>query len=86
MGRALCRIDVPAPLGGELRREERWRSDGILMSGMGIAGRTLVYWLLEHGLTPTLVEQAPSLCSGGYVIDFWGFDVAERMGLVPARV
>lgn len=32
---------------------------------------------------PTLVEQAPRLRSGGYVIDFWGlgYDVAERMGL-----
>jgi 2-polyprenyl-6-methoxyphenol hydroxylase-like FAD-dependent oxidoreductase len=33
----------------------------------------------------TLVEQAPALRSGGYLIDFWGvgYDVAERMGLVP---
>ena len=33
----------------------------------------------------TIVEKAPSLRSGGYIIDFWGagFDVAERMGLLP---
>jgi 2-polyprenyl-6-methoxyphenol hydroxylase-like FAD-dependent oxidoreductase len=40
------------------------RSDGVLISGMGIAGPTLAYRLLEHGLTPTLVEQAPSLRGG----------------------
>ena len=32
---------------------------------------------------PTLIERAPALRSGGYVIDFWGlgYDIAERMGL-----
>ncbi len=57
----------------------------ILISGMGIAGPTLAFWLLEHGFEVTLIERAPALRSGGYVIDFWGlgFDVAERMGLVP---
>jgi 2-polyprenyl-6-methoxyphenol hydroxylase-like FAD-dependent oxidoreductase len=58
----------------------------ILISGAGIAGPTLAYWLMEYGFTPTLVERAPHLRTGGYVIDFWGlgYDVAERMGLVPA--
>ena len=30
-----------------------------------------------------LVEHAPALRSGGYVLDFWGlgYDIAERMGL-----
>ena len=29
---------------------------------------------------------APTLRSGGYIIDFWGlgYDIAERMGLLPA--
>ena len=37
------------------------------------------------GHEPTLVEQAPGLRRGGYLVDFWGagFDVAERMGIVP---
>lgn len=37
-------------------------------------------------MQPTLVEKAPHFRSGGYVIDFWGagFDVAERMNLLPA--
>jgi len=56
-----------------------------LISGAGIAGPTLAYWLLEHGFEPVLVERAPKLRTGGYVIDFWGagYDIAERMGLVP---
>jgi 2-polyprenyl-6-methoxyphenol hydroxylase-like FAD-dependent oxidoreductase len=57
----------------------------VLISGAGIAGPTLAYWLVASGYTPTLVERAPRLREGGYVIDFWGlgFDIAERMGLLP---
>jgi 2-polyprenyl-6-methoxyphenol hydroxylase-like FAD-dependent oxidoreductase len=57
----------------------------VLISGIGIAGPTLAYWLERAGFAPVLVERAPRLRSGGYVIDFWGrgYDVAERMGLVP---
>ena len=56
----------------------------ILISGIGIAGSTLAYWLGEHGYRPMLIEQAPHLRTGGYVIDFWGrgFDIAARMGLL----
>ncbi len=58
----------------------------ILISGAGIAGTTLTYWLLKRGFTPVLIERAPRFREGGYMIDFWGagFDVAERMGLIPA--
>ena len=58
----------------------------VLISGIGVAGPALAYWLLEHGFQPTLVERAPRLRTGGYVIDFWGtgYDLAERMGLLPA--
>jgi 2-polyprenyl-6-methoxyphenol hydroxylase-like FAD-dependent oxidoreductase len=57
----------------------------ILISGAGIAGPCLAFWLQRHGFEPTLVERAPRLRAGGYIIDFWGagFDVAERMALVP---
>ena len=57
----------------------------ILISGAGIAGPTLAYWLAHYGFTPTIVERSPRLRTGGYIIDFWGagFDVAERMGLLP---
>lgn len=55
----------------------------VLISGIGIAGPTLAYWLSRGGFRPTLVERAPALRTGGYVIDFWGlgYDIAERMGL-----
>jgi 2-polyprenyl-6-methoxyphenol hydroxylase-like FAD-dependent oxidoreductase len=58
----------------------------VLISGIGVAGPTLAYWLDKLGHRPTLVEQAPRLRGGGYVVDFWGvgYDVAERMGLLPA--
>ena len=57
----------------------------VLISGIGIAGPTLAYWLSVHGMEATLVERASHLRSGGYAIDFWGrgFDVAERMGIIP---
>jgi 2-polyprenyl-6-methoxyphenol hydroxylase-like FAD-dependent oxidoreductase len=57
----------------------------VLISGIGIAGPTLAYWLSAHGIKSTLVERAPHLRTGGYAVDFWGvgFDVAERMGILP---
>lgn len=57
----------------------------ILISGAGIAGPTLAYWLSHYGFKPTIVEKATRLRAGGYVIDFWGagFDIAERMALLP---
>jgi 2-polyprenyl-6-methoxyphenol hydroxylase-like FAD-dependent oxidoreductase len=60
----------------------------ILIVGAGIAGPTLAYWLLRAGHTPTLVERAPRLRAGGYLVDFWGagFIVAERMGIAPELV
>jgi 2-polyprenyl-6-methoxyphenol hydroxylase-like FAD-dependent oxidoreductase len=57
----------------------------VLISGGGIAGPTLAYWLQKSGHEVLLVEQSPQLRSGGYVIDFWGvgYDIAEKMGLIP---
>jgi 2-polyprenyl-6-methoxyphenol hydroxylase-like FAD-dependent oxidoreductase len=56
----------------------------VLISGAGVAGPTLAYWLNRCGFRTTIVESAPALRSGGYVIDFWGlgYDVAEKMGLL----
>jgi 2-polyprenyl-6-methoxyphenol hydroxylase-like FAD-dependent oxidoreductase len=58
----------------------------IAVNGAGIAGPTLAYWLTGAGHDVLLVEEAPRLRRGGYVIDFWGvgYDIAERMGLLPA--
>ncbi len=57
----------------------------VLISGAGIAGPTLAYWLAHYGFEPTIVERAPELRSGGYVVDFWGlgFEITGRMGLIP---
>ena len=57
----------------------------VLISGAGIAGPTLAYWLSVYSIQSTLVERAPRLRRGGYAIDFWGrgFDVAERMRIIP---
>jgi 2-polyprenyl-6-methoxyphenol hydroxylase-like FAD-dependent oxidoreductase len=57
----------------------------IAISGAGIAGPTLAYWLLRAGHEPTLIEKAPQRRDGGYMIDFWGvgYTVAERMDLLP---
>ena len=56
----------------------------VLISGAGIGGPTLAYWLKAAGFEPTIIEYAPTLRSGGYVVDFWGLghDIAERMALM----
>ena len=56
----------------------------ILVSGAGVAGCCLTWWLDRYGYAVTLVEQAPEPRAGGYVIDFWGlgYDVAEKMGVL----
>lgn len=57
----------------------------ILISGAGIAGCCLAWWLERDGNVVTVVERSDEPRRGGYVIDFWGlgYDVAERMGLLP---
>ncbi|BBX08221.1 FAD-binding domain [Mycolicibacterium aichiense] len=58
----------------------------IAISGAGVAGPTLAYWLHRCGHEPTLIERAPHFRAGGYLIDFWGvgYRVAQRMGVEPA--
>jgi 2-polyprenyl-6-methoxyphenol hydroxylase-like FAD-dependent oxidoreductase len=57
----------------------------ICINGAGVAGPTLAYWLRRSGHEVLLVEEAQQLRRGGYVIDFWGigFDIAEKMDLIP---
>jgi 2-polyprenyl-6-methoxyphenol hydroxylase-like FAD-dependent oxidoreductase len=64
------------------------KNKNILISGAGIAGLTLAYWLKQYDFVPTLVEKHPSLRSGGYKIDIRGvaIDVVKRMGTYPAIV
>lgn len=57
----------------------------IVINGAGVAGPALAYWLARAGHGVLLVERAPRLRTGGYVVDFWGagYDVADKMGIVP---
>ncbi len=55
----------------------------VLISGAGIAGPSLAWWLAKFGFEPTVIEIAPQFRSAGYMIDFWGkgFEIAGKMGL-----
>jgi hypothetical protein len=74
----------------------RWRGNGddaehvmsdqtVLISGAGIAGPTLAYWLARHRFRPTVVEQTVAPRSSGSPVDVRGraVEVAERMGVMP---
>lgn len=55
----------------------------ILISGAGIAGFTLAYWLKQRGFSPTIIEKHPFVRGGGYKVDVRGtaLEVAKRMGI-----
>jgi 2-polyprenyl-6-methoxyphenol hydroxylase-like FAD-dependent oxidoreductase len=57
----------------------------VLISGAGIAGSTLAYWLARGGFVPTVVEHASAQRSSGSPVDVRGpaIEVAERMGVMP---
>jgi 2-polyprenyl-6-methoxyphenol hydroxylase-like FAD-dependent oxidoreductase len=57
----------------------------IAINGAGIAGTALAYWLGRLGHEVLLVERAPALRTGGYILNLWGvgYDAVERMGLLP---
>ncbi|HEX3423855.1 MAG TPA: FAD-binding domain [Sphingomicrobium sp.] len=61
------------------------RQKKILISGAGVAGPALGWWLHHFGFKPSFVEISPQFRAGGYMVDFWGkgFDLVERMGLLP---
>ncbi|MCE7011352.1 FAD-dependent monooxygenase [Kibdelosporangium philippinense] len=55
----------------------------VLVSGAGVAGSALAYWLTRNGFAVTVVERAESLRKGGQAIDVRGvaLQVIDRMGL-----
>ncbi|MFD7316390.1 FAD-dependent monooxygenase [Streptomyces sp. NPDC059883] len=57
----------------------------VLISGAGIAGPALAYWLNRYGYEVTVVEKADTPRSGGYPIDVRGtaLEVVRRMGILP---
>lgn len=60
------------------------KNKNVLISGAGIAGLTLAYFLAKSGFKPVIVEKANHLRDGGYMIDFFssGVHVIEKMGLL----
>ncbi|HYW26843.1 MAG TPA: FAD-dependent monooxygenase [Terriglobales bacterium] len=59
-------------------------NNDVLISGAGIAGPALAYWLRAAGFDPTVVERAPAPRPGGQAVDLRGAGrtVTERMGLL----
>ncbi|MFB6942903.1 FAD-dependent monooxygenase [Streptomyces sp. NPDC056305] len=57
----------------------------VLISGAGIAGPALAFWLNRYGFAVTVVEKAGALRGGGYPIDVRGtaLEVVRRMGILP---
>lgn len=57
----------------------------VLISGAGIAGPVLAYWLHRYGFAVTVVERAGEPRGGGYPIDVRGtaVEVVRRMGILP---
>jgi 2-polyprenyl-6-methoxyphenol hydroxylase-like FAD-dependent oxidoreductase len=56
----------------------------VLISGAGIAGPALAFWLNKSGYRVTVVELAEGIRPGGQTVDLRGAggDVVERMGLI----
>jgi 2-polyprenyl-6-methoxyphenol hydroxylase-like FAD-dependent oxidoreductase len=57
----------------------------VLISGAGVAGPALAYWLSRYGFRPTVVERSDGRRSSGNPVDVRGeaTEVAERMGVLP---
>lgn len=62
------------------------KNRSVLISGAGIAGPTLAWWLHRYGFDVTVVERAPAPRTGGHAVDIRGTarEVAERTGILPA--
>jgi 2-polyprenyl-6-methoxyphenol hydroxylase-like FAD-dependent oxidoreductase len=59
----------------------------MLISGAGVAGPALAWWMTQQGWDVTVVERAAALRDGGQAVDFRGpvhREVLERMGMWQA--
>ncbi|GAB3818378.1 FAD-dependent monooxygenase [Micromonospora zhanjiangensis] len=57
----------------------------VLVSGAGVAGPALAWWLTRYGATTTVVEAAPALRTSGFAVDFRGpthLGLLGRMGVL----
>lgn len=58
----------------------------ILISGAGIAGPVLAYWLTRYSFDVTVVERAPALRkAGGHAVDLFrpAMEISAKMGVLP---
>ncbi|MEU8684177.1 FAD-dependent monooxygenase [Streptomyces sp. NPDC048611] len=57
----------------------------VLVSGAGVAGSALAFWLNRYGFAVTVVEKAGALRAGGYPVDVRGtaLEVVRRMRILP---
>jgi 2-polyprenyl-6-methoxyphenol hydroxylase-like FAD-dependent oxidoreductase len=62
------------------------RNRDVLISGAGVAGQALAYWLRRFGFIPVVVERAPTPRDGGQSVDVRGaaIEVARRTGILDA--
>jgi 2-polyprenyl-6-methoxyphenol hydroxylase-like FAD-dependent oxidoreductase len=62
----------------------------VLISGAGVAGPALAFWLSRFGFRATVVERSDDLRAGhgGHAVDLFGpaIEIVERMGLLDAVV
>ena len=68
-----------------MHNAEPLRGTRILISGAGVAGPALAYWLGRYGADTTVVEVAPALRASGFAVDFRGpthLDVLRKMGVL----
>jgi 2-polyprenyl-6-methoxyphenol hydroxylase-like FAD-dependent oxidoreductase len=61
----------------------RLKNTKILISGAGIAGCTLAYFLKKRGFSPVIIEKCLLQRTGGYKVDIRGaaLEVVKRMGI-----
>ncbi|WP_238454889.1 hypothetical protein [Micromonospora sp. ATA51] len=61
------------------------RGRRVLVSGAGVAGPALAWWLARYGAEVTVVELAPALRTSGFAVDFRGpthLGVLAAMGVL----
>lgn len=58
----------------------------VLISGAGVAGLALAYWLRRAGFVPVIVERATGPRDGGHAVDLRGsaIEVTRRTGILDA--
>ncbi len=81
--------DETVELSGMTAREKKMKAGAranseVLITGAGVAGQALAFWLQRYGFKPTMIEHAPRFRNGGYMIDVWGtgYNALERFDLL----